>query len=54
VRGVSRLTQRLAEAEKLGFTRALVSKRQTEAVVGSGGLSLVGVGTVQEALYAAF
>ena len=54
VRGVSRLTQRLAEAEKLGFTRAVVSKRQTESVVGSGGLTLVGVATVQEALYAAF
>jgi DNA repair protein RadA/Sms len=54
VRGVSRLTQRLAEAEKLGFTRALLSKRQSGAVVGSGGLTVVGVGTVQEALYAAF
>ncbi|MEO2002744.1 MAG: magnesium chelatase domain-containing protein, partial [Candidatus Poribacteria bacterium] len=54
VRGVSRLTQRLAEAEKLGFTRALLSKRQSGAVVGSGGLAVVGVGTVQEALYATF
>ena len=54
VRGVSRLTQRLAEAEKLGFTRALLSKRQMESVVGSGALALVGVQTVQEALYASF
>lgn len=54
VRGVSRLTQRLAEAEKLGFTRALLSKRQSGSVVGSGGLAVVGVATVQEALYAAF
>jgi len=52
VRAVSRLPQRLAEAAKLGFERAVVPKSQAakSASDGSGGIQVVGVDTVGQAL----
>lgn len=49
LRGVSFLAQRLAEAEKMGFTKAVVPKSSALKNY-RGALSIFGVGTVAEAL----
>lgn len=53
VRSVSRIDQRLAEAAKLGFDRALVPRANAEDGTGPERLEVQGVGRLQEAIRAA-
>ena len=53
VRGVSRIEQRVREAEKLGFRRVILPARSLKGWTPSGSIELVGVHTVAEALAAA-
>jgi DNA repair protein RadA/Sms len=53
VRPVSRVEQRLREAEKLGFRRAVVPRGNLRSLASRPALQLAGVGTVREALEAA-
>ena len=50
VRRVSRIEQRVAEAAKLGFTRAIIPKNNLGGWTAPPGIDVVGVGTVDEAL----
>lgn len=50
VRGVSRIEQRVREAEKLGFRRVILPARSLKGWTPSGGIELIGVHTVAEAL----
>ena len=50
VRRVSRIEQRVAEAAKLGFTRAIIPKNNMGGWTAPAGIEVVGVGTVDEAL----
>lgn len=52
VRPVPRCEQRLREAEKMGFRRAIVPAGNATALAGAARLDVVGVGTVGEALAA--
>jgi len=56
IRAVPRAAQRLEEAKKLGFTRALLPKNNLSALNGDApaGLDLVGVATLDDALAEAF
>lgn len=53
VRGVSRAEQRVKEAEKLGFKRVIMPDRSLKGWKPPGGIEIIGVGTVAEALRAA-
>ncbi|MBC8079294.1 MAG: DNA repair protein RadA [Gorillibacterium sp.] len=53
VRGVSRIEQRIREAEKLGFKRVIMPARSLKGWTPSGNIAIVGVNTVAEALAAA-
>ncbi|MCL6458887.1 MAG: DNA repair protein RadA, partial [Gorillibacterium sp.] len=53
VRGVSRIEQRIREAEKLGFKRVIMPARSLKGWTPSGDIVIVGVNTVAEALAAA-
>ncbi len=50
VRAVSHIDQRLKEAMHLGFTRAVIPKRQLKGLEGFSGLQLLGVSSVSEAI----
>lgn len=50
VRGVSRIEQRVREAEKLGFRRVILPARSLKGWTPSGAIELIGVHTVAEAL----
>lgn len=50
VRRVARIEQRIHEAAKLGFTRAIISKKNLSGWQVPDGINVVGVGTVREAL----
>lgn len=50
VRRVSRIEQRVAEAAKLGFTRAIIPKNNLGGWTAPSGIDVVGVSTVDEAL----
>lgn len=50
VRRVSRIEQRVAEAAKLGFTRAIIPKNNLGGWTSPSGIEVVGVATVDEAL----
>ena len=50
VRAVSRIASRVAEAGKLGFRRVILPKANVGGVEDPGGVELVGVGDVREAL----
>ena len=50
MRRVSRIEQRVAEAAKLGFTRAIIPKNNMGGWTAPAGIEVVGVGTVDEAL----
>lgn len=54
VRGVARVDSRLEEASRLGFTRAVIPVAGTATVLAPRGMLLVRVGTIDEALDAAF
>lgn len=54
VRRVTRLEERLKEAAKLGFTRAIVPKKSLAGIKRPDGLEIVGVETVAEAQRVAF
>lgn len=54
VRSVSQIEERLKEAKKLGFKRAIVPKNNLHGVSFPDGLYVLGVTTLQEALKAAF
>lgn len=53
VRGVSRVDQRVKEAEKLGFKRVILPQKSLKGWNPPKGMDVVGVNTVQEALDAA-
>ena len=50
VRAVSRIAGRVAEAAKLGFQRVILPRASLAAVEDSGGVELIGVGDIREAL----
>ncbi len=50
VRGVSMIEQRVAEAAKLGFTTCIVPEVNRSQVKHMGGIRLVGVRTVRDAV----
>lgn len=50
IRRVSRIEQRIGEAEKLGFKRMILPKRNLHGLSFSGQLQLIGVDTIQEAI----
>jgi DNA repair protein RadA/Sms len=52
VRSVNQVRQRVAEAQKLGFSRCLVPARNLRDLQGSNGPDIIGVGTLSEALEA--
>jgi DNA repair protein RadA/Sms len=54
VRAVSRVDQRIREAEKMGFKRAVLPKANLKGLSIGTSVELVGVETVMEALGAAF
>ncbi|GAA4873045.1 DNA repair protein RadA [Paenibacillus vulneris] len=53
VRGVSRVDQRVKEAEKLGFKRVIVPEKSLKGWTPPTGIEVIGVNTVAEALKAA-
>jgi DNA repair protein RadA/Sms len=53
VRGVSRVDQRVREAEKLGFRRVIVPEKSLKGWTAPSGIEIIGVNTVAEALKAA-
>ncbi|MBE1447221.1 DNA repair protein RadA [Paenibacillus sp. OAS669] len=53
VRGVSRVDQRVKEAEKLGFKRVIVPEKSLKGWTPPNGIEVIGVNTVAEALKAA-
>lgn len=53
VRGVSRVDQRVKEAEKLGFRRVIVPEKSLKGWAPPSGIEVIGVNTVAEALKAA-
>ena len=53
VRGVSRVDQRVREAQKLGFKRAIVPEKSLKGWTPPPGIEIIGVETVAEALKAA-
>ncbi|WP_010279494.1 DNA repair protein RadA [Paenibacillus senegalensis] len=53
VRGVSRIEQRVKEAQKLGFQRIIMPKKSLKGWTAPEGLEIVAVSTVSEALSAA-
>ncbi|SFM33189.1 DNA repair protein RadA/Sms [Paenibacillus sp. 1_12] len=53
VRGVSRVDQRVREAEKLGFRRVIVPEKSLKGWTPPSGIEIIGVNTVSEALKAA-
>ncbi|MDQ1910906.1 DNA repair protein RadA [Paenibacillus sp. GD4] len=54
VRGVSRVDQRVREAEKLGFKRVILPEKSLKGWTPPNGIQIIGVNTVAEALKAAF
>ncbi len=53
VRGVSRIDQRVKEAEKLGFRRVIMPEKCLKGWTHSPGMEIIRVNTVAEALKAA-
>jgi DNA repair protein RadA/Sms len=53
VRGVSRIDQRVKEAEKLGFRRVIMPEKSLKGWTPPAGMEIIGVNTVSEALAAA-
>ncbi|MBP1996458.1 DNA repair protein RadA [Paenibacillus eucommiae] len=53
VRGVSRVDQRVKEAEKLGFRRVIMPEKSLKGWTPPSGMEIIGVNTVSEALAAA-
>jgi DNA repair protein RadA/Sms len=53
VRGVSRIDQRVKEAEKLGFRRVIMPEKSLKGWTPPSGMEIIGVNTVSEALAAA-
>jgi DNA repair protein RadA/Sms len=53
VRGVSRIDQRVKEAEKLGFRRVIMPEKSLKGWTHPPGMEIIGVNTVSEALKAA-
>ena len=54
VRAVSRAEQRVKEAQKLGFKRVIMPAEELKGLDPAGGIEIIGVETVAEALTAAF
>lgn len=54
IRRISRLEERLREAKKLGFTRAIVPKKSIPGIQIPDGLEIVGVDTIGEAIQKCF
>jgi len=50
VRGVSRIEQRIREAEKLGFKRVIIPERSMRGLEKPSGIEVIGVKNVEEAL----
>jgi DNA repair protein RadA/Sms len=53
VRGVSRIDQRVREAQKLGFKRVIMPEKSLKGWTPPKGIEIIGVNTVSEALSAA-
>lgn len=53
VRGVSRIEQRVNEAQKLGFQRIIMPEKSLKGFTPPPGIEVIGVGTVSEALQTA-
>lgn len=53
VRGVSRIDQRVKEAQKLGFRRVIMPEKSLKGWTHPAGMEIIGVNTVSEALAAA-
>lgn len=54
VRAVSRIEQRVREAEKLGFKRVIMPEKSLKGWTAPANMEIIGVATVSEALQAAF
>lgn len=54
IRRVSRIEQRVQEAAKLGFKRAIIPMRNVEELKPIGGIQIIGVETIQQALQVVF
>jgi DNA repair protein RadA/Sms len=54
VRGVSRLDQRVREAQKLGFRRVIVPQQSLKGFQAPEGIEVIGVHTIAEALHVIF
>lgn len=50
IRGVSQIDRRLAEAAKLGLTRAMIPKSNSSGLANPGGLDIIPVATIEDAL----
>ncbi|MBO5278177.1 MAG: DNA repair protein RadA [Lachnospiraceae bacterium] len=50
IRGVSMTEQRIQEAKKLGFKKCILPKVSLDGLAGIGGISLIGVASVKEAI----
>lgn len=54
IRRVSRIEERVKEAKKLGFTRAVIPKKNIGGWTAPKGIEIVGVDTISDALKAMF
>ena len=50
VRAISQITQRIKEAERLGFTQCILPKKNMKGQPGSSKIQLIGVESVKEAI----
>ena len=54
IRRISRIEERVKEAKKLGFTRAIIPKKNMSGWKVPAGIEVIGVDTIAEALKAMF
>jgi len=54
VRGVSRAETRMKEAVKMGFSRAILSKKSIKAMKAKPGIELIGISLIQDMLEVLF
>ncbi|SHJ00097.1 DNA repair protein RadA/Sms [Dethiosulfatibacter aminovorans DSM 17477] len=54
IRGVSQIEKRINEAKKLGFKKVLIPKTNLESIKSAGGIEIIGVGSVDEAVECLF
>ncbi|MDO5348163.1 MAG: DNA repair protein RadA, partial [Bacillota bacterium] len=54
IRRVSRIEERVKEAKKLGFTRAIIPKKNMAGWTAPQGIEIVGVDTISDAIKVMF